>query len=212
MIIEKERNRVRKVRLHEAAEEFAEKVEKYVSIVEVNLVGSLASEDPYPNDIDLALFVEDFNEFSSIAKSARQISSRYHGWEVFVFTTEQEYMGRICHHKKCPSKSFDCSTPKCGDIAHLKVDKDFRFDLHSFLISPYEVLFARGDKSLFEIWREHLNIRSTRMYEILKPAKKVCIECGRTFTFSVAEQKIYQKRGFSPPKRCERCRHLKNLG
>lgn len=33
-----------------------------------------------------------------------------------------------------------------------------------------------------------------------------CSECGKRFLFSVAEQKIFAKRGFREPKRCELCR------
>lgn len=33
-----------------------------------------------------------------------------------------------------------------------------------------------------------------------------CQDCGREFTFTVNEQKFYEEKGFTPPKRCKACR------
>ena len=34
-----------------------------------------------------------------------------------------------------------------------------------------------------------------------------CQDCGETFIFSAAEQKWYEEKGFTPPKRCRYCRN-----
>lgn len=39
--------------------------------------------------------------------------------------------------------------------------------------------------------------------------KIVCKDCGKEFDFTEAEQKFYQERGLSEPKRCKACRDLK---
>lgn len=33
-----------------------------------------------------------------------------------------------------------------------------------------------------------------------------CIDCKATFVFSAGEQKFFQEKGFTPPKRCKSCR------
>ena len=45
--------------------------------------------------------------------------------------------------------------------------------------------------------------------KVLKVAKIKCIDCGKEFDFSPAEQKFYLQRGFSFPKRCPECRDSK---
>lgn len=45
--------------------------------------------------------------------------------------------------------------------------------------------------------------------KVLQPLKIKCIDCGKEFDFSPAEQKFYIKKGFSIPKRCFDCRESK---
>jgi len=71
--------------LRTAANEFTIKVSKPSSSLEIAMVGSVAGNDHYPNDLDLALIVCNLDEIAIIAKYARKMSSYYHGWEVFVF-------------------------------------------------------------------------------------------------------------------------------
>lgn len=42
--------------------------------------------------------------------------------------------------------------------------------------------------------------------EVLHPITKVCVECGKEFTISPAEQKFFKKMGYEFPKRCTECR------
>jgi len=39
-----------------------------------------------------------------------------------------------------------------------------------------------------------------------------CWECGERFTFTVGEQRFYKEKGFSMPKRCEKCREKRKFG
>ncbi|GAJ16857.1 unnamed protein product, partial [marine sediment metagenome] len=71
--------------LRVAANEFAEKVHKLSSPLEIAIIGSVAGDDPYPNDLDLVIIIRNLEEITTIAKYARQISRHYHGWEVFLF-------------------------------------------------------------------------------------------------------------------------------
>ncbi|WP_010531984.1 zinc-ribbon domain containing protein [Lentibacillus jeotgali] len=38
-----------------------------------------------------------------------------------------------------------------------------------------------------------------------------CIECGNYFTFTVGEQRFYQRMGFVYPRRCKSCREQRDL-
>ena len=57
--------------LRTAADEFAKKVSKLSSPLEIAIVGSVSGSDPYPNDLDLALIVDNLDEIVEIAKYAR---------------------------------------------------------------------------------------------------------------------------------------------
>lgn len=36
-----------------------------------------------------------------------------------------------------------------------------------------------------------------------------CVDCGKDFDFSERDQKFFQEKGFSEPKRCKPCRDIK---
>ena len=36
-----------------------------------------------------------------------------------------------------------------------------------------------------------------------------CQDCGEEFNFSEKDQKIYEEKGFKPPKRCKTCRNIR---
>lgn len=72
--------------------------------------------------------MKELNDIPVIAKSARQMSSIYHGWEVFVFSDDLKYLGRVCHKKVCPALDSICYYPRCGEIAYLSNTPDFVFD------------------------------------------------------------------------------------
>jgi len=39
--------------------------------------------------------------------------------------------------------------------------------------------------------------------------KLVCVDCEQPFLFAIGEQKFYERKGLTPPKRCPRCRTIK---
>jgi len=73
------------------------------------MVGSVDGDDPYSNDLDLALILRNLDEIATIARYARQMSSYHHAWEVFLFDKNLSPLGRICHRRECPGQSVDCS-------------------------------------------------------------------------------------------------------
>ena len=38
---------------------------------------------------------------------------------------------------------------------------------------------------------------------------KVCVDCGAEFVFGDKDQQFYAEMGFTPPKRCKKCRAVK---
>ena len=103
--------------LRVAANEFAEKVHKLSSLLEIAIIGSVAGDDPYPNDLDLVIIIRNLEEITTIAKYARQMSRHYHGWEVFLFDEDVSPLGRICHRKKCPGNRL--TVPFRDVVSHL---------------------------------------------------------------------------------------------
>ena len=191
--------------LRVAANECAEKTPKLSSLLEIAIIGSVAGNDPYPNDLDLVIIIRNLEEITTIAKYARQMSRHYHGWEVFLFDENVSIIGRICHRRKCPGQSVDCSVPGCGQPPHLRVHSDFKYQEKIFFNSPIDVLWTSFKRSRLLERKEELGITESRRYPVLEDIKIKCVLCGKIFLFNASEQKWYKKQGFSPPKRCPDC-------
>ena len=204
-------DRRRKERFLEAAKIFAHKVAGLTSVHEVVLCGSMVTEDPHPQDIDIAIVVDSFSDLPAIARAARQISSTYHGWEVFVFRPDRKYAGRICRRRECPTDTARCDQIDCGRLPHLGNLADFKFDPMLFLSPPIEILWCRERKSVLIEWKEALGARLTERTQY-RPITLKCGDCGKRFIFSVGEQKHFADRGFREPKRCESCRIRREFG
>lgn len=202
---EKTKNLARRQGLLVGVAQFAEKLHSCASVVEIGLAGSLASDDEYPNDIDAVLFLDHVDELSVIARFARQMSSITASWEVFVFTRDFSYLGRICHYKVCRPRAA-CADKRCGIYPHMYDLSNFVFDPGVFFSSPFRLFWTRQEHSLWGQYRKQENITLVRTYATHQPMRRICGDCGRPFVFSVAEQKHFSKVGYTPPKRCDHCR------
>jgi hypothetical protein len=196
-------------KLRVAAEEFVEKAHKLSSALEIAIVGSVAGNDPYPNDLDLVIIVRNLDEIATIAKYARQMSRHYHNWDVFLFDESLTLLGRVCHRRECPGQSIDCSVPGCGQPQHLRVYPEFEYDERMFMESLIDVLWTSFRMCRLLARRDELGIVESRRYPVLADIELECILCAKTFVFTGGEQKWYQKRGLSRPKRCPDCREQK---
>jgi len=199
-------------KLRKMAQFFAEKIKNYSGIEEVAIIGSVASGDEYAQDLDLAIVMRDFSAIDRIAKAARQMSRFSHKWEVFVFDTRRNYLGRICHRKECPTLSIDCKVPGCGEIPHIQRISNFKFDEKEIFSRKIEILWARKN-SIFLPWQREvlnkMNLEAPKEYEQFKDLILICSDCGKEFVWSGSEQKYFKKMGWPPPKRCEGCRPAK---
>lgn len=192
-------------KLRTAAGEFSGKASKLSTVLEIAIVGSVAGNDPYPNNLDLAVITRNLDEIKTIAKYARQISRHYPDWEVFVFSEKLAFLGFICFRKQCPGQSIDCAVPGCGEPPHRMVIPGFKYKEKTFFSSPIDILYTSYKASRFLWHKKELGITESREYPVLEDIELRCINCGETFIFSAQEQKIFQKRGFHPPKRCPDC-------
>jgi len=190
--------------LLKGAEEFSQKARQKSSVQEIILHGSLAKGDPLANDVDLAIIISNFDEFPEIARDRRKLGRIFHSWDVFVFDSKLAYLGRICHWKDCPASSVQCL--RTCEIPYLKTDREFTFKENKFYSSPFKILYTAGKESQFLERRKALGTEIDADYEKFEDIQIHCDECGKLFTFSAGEQKYFQKRGFSEPKRCEECR------
>jgi predicted nucleotidyltransferase len=196
-------------RLRQAAIEFAQRAESIETVLEIALFGSLAKGDPYPKDIDLAVIVSSLDNISALARTARKMRSLFHNWDVFVFNSNLNYVGRLCHRKQCPSGSVECIG--CGDIPFIQHIRGFKFTPQDFYSSPFEILFNRQPESRFISQREKCGIKENRDFEKFEDVTLECWEGGDSFVLTGGEQKYYKQRGFHLPKRCETCRIKKEM-
>ena len=196
-------------KLQQAADYFAEQAQQFKSVQELVIFGSVARGDSLPGDIDLALVLTNFGDLPQLARHARKMSGYYHAWEVFLFDTKMNYLGRICYRKTCPTKSVDCRS--CGDIQYVRQLKGFKFSAKEFYASPFKILFSRNPNSYFITEREKRGIKEDNSYDEYEDLQLTCFECGEHFIFSAGEQKYYEKRGFHQPKHCENCRIKRDL-
>lgn len=196
-------------RLRQAAVEFAQRAEGIETVAEVALFGSLAKGDPYPKDLDLAVILTKLDQIPTLARAARKMSSLFHAWDVFVFDSHLNYVGRLCHRRECPSGSVKCIG--CGDIPFIQHTRGFKFTPENFYSSPFETLFNRYPFSQFIQQREQFGIEEDRSFEQFEDVILECIECGNLFVFSAGQQKFFKQHRLQQPKRCETCRERKTL-
>jgi len=192
-----------------AAMDLAGKARKLPCVLEVAIVGSVAGEDPFPDDLDLAVVVSDMDE--SLAGCARQLSGRCSYWDVFLFDEDLRYVGDLCHRRECPGGSVECRG--CGRTPHLRPGLGSEYDESVFFSSPIAVLWSRGESRLLAR-RDELGLKA-RAQPKWEDIVIECAVCGRPFLFTVGEQKRYRKMGLAQPKRCGECRermHAEELG
>lgn len=192
--------------LRNAAKEFAEKIQKQSTPLEIAIVGSVAGNDPYPNDLDIALILRNLDEISTIATYARQMSKWYHAWEVLLFDEMLSPLGRICHRRECPSQSIDCAVSGCGKPPYVMQILGFEYKEKTLFSSSIDVLWTSFKTSRFLSRKKEKGIVESRKYPVIEDITIECMRCGIPFIFSGDEQKWYQKRGFGQPKRCQKCR------
>lgn len=192
------------------AQEFKDKIAGFRSVSEIAIFGSVASGDPYPSDVDIALFLNSFDDLPVIAKAKRQAGSKTQGFDVFVFKDGKKFIGNICFRKDCPTSSVDCAVEGCGEIKYIRIRDGLDPDPVRWFKYPVDVIFKRSKSSFLLTWQKEilnvLGLKALKKYEFRETIIRKCKECGKRFELDPGEQKHFEKKGLYLPKRCQECR------
>lgn len=196
--------------------EFKDKVHSLDSVEEIAVFASVAGGDPYPSDVDIALFVNSLGDLSLIARAKRQAQSKNNGFDVFVFMKDSTFVGNICFRKDCPARSVDCAVKGCGDIPRIQKREGFEYDPKRMFKTPVDVIYQNNPVSILMSWQNELlaqmGLSAPQQYSLRETIYLKCLDCGEEFEFDPGEQKYFEHMGFQQPKRCHDCRDRKNYG
>ncbi|MGK5087096.1 zinc-ribbon domain containing protein [Bdellovibrionota bacterium FG-2] len=192
------------------AADFSDQVKVFQSVEEVGIFASVAGNDPYPSDVDVALFLNAFCDLGRIAKIKRQLQGRTGGFDLFVFGTDRSFLGNVCFRKECPGQTRDCARLECGRTPYIEKREGLIYDPVRWFRTPIEILFHRSTESILTLWQKEIIIRLGRSepepYVVRETIFIKCRECGEQFEFDPGEQKHFEKMGFQHPRRCQGCR------
>lgn len=93
----------------------------------IALIGSLTTDEPDPNDVDMLVTVADEADLAPLATLGRKLQghaqSFNRGGEVFLADPHGNYLGRTCPWKRCgPGIRADCYALHCGQRHYLHDD------------------------------------------------------------------------------------------
>lgn len=96
-------------------------------VLSIGLIGSLASDKEFPNDIDLLLTITDDCDLTELARLGRQLAGHMNshsaGADVFLANPTNTYLGRTCPWKRCgPGNRARCDAQSCGARRYLHDD------------------------------------------------------------------------------------------
>jgi hypothetical protein len=91
------------------------------------LIGSLTTDEPEPNDVDMLVTVTDEADVAPLATLGRKLSGHTQsfgrGGEVFLANPQGDYLGRTCPWKRCgPGIRMSCDALHCGQRLYLHDD------------------------------------------------------------------------------------------
>ena len=108
---------------------FAQSASRLAGVERIDLLGSLTTPEPNPEDADLLVTVADNMDLAPLAKAARQLSARASQTgssrcaDVFLADPSGKYLGRTCPWKECgPGIRLSCDALHCGQRHFLHDD------------------------------------------------------------------------------------------
>jgi predicted nucleotidyltransferase len=116
---------------------FLDRVRTLPGIESVALIGSLATEEPNPKDLDVLVMVEPGADLAALAQLGRQAAGRrQHGvWGVDLFLGENgRHIGRACKFRE-PHPRVSCGRFRCVPGRPFLCDTSEVFTLDAGLIS-----------------------------------------------------------------------------
>jgi hypothetical protein len=184
------------------------------SVLEIALFASVAGGDPYPSDVDVAIFLSSLKEIGSIAKAKRKADAQMNGFDLFVFDQNRKFIGNVCKRKECGSGEGGISRTCCTSTPFIAKREGLDFEPFRWFKTPVEILYHTGEQSILRSWQEiilqAMGLDEPEPYPIREPLVRKCIECGTRFEIDPGEQKYFESMGFDFPKRCQSCRDSRN--
>jgi predicted nucleotidyltransferase len=110
-----------------AALRFVHRASVLEGVHRIALIGSLASEKPFPKDVDLLTTISDDVDLSELARLGRQLSGTAQtinsGADVFLSDPEHCYLGRTCAWRECgPGRRVRCGAEYLSGRLFLRDD------------------------------------------------------------------------------------------
>jgi len=96
-------------------------------VLRIALIGSMTTDKPYPNDVDILVTITDDADLASLAGLARKMAGHAQsfssGADVFLADPQGEYLGRTCPWRECaPGIRASCDALHCGKRQYLHDD------------------------------------------------------------------------------------------
>lgn len=109
------------------ARAFIEAATKLPGVSRIALIGSLVTDNEWPNDVDLLVTIEDEADLTRLAKLSRRLRGHVQahglGADVFLADPRNRYLGRTCLWKECrPGIRVACDALNCGEREYLHDD------------------------------------------------------------------------------------------
>lgn len=124
---------------------FVNSVRNHPGVQRIALVGSLATDKGNPKDADVLVTVDDDADLTPLATAGRRLKghaqSRNNGADIFLADPSGNYIGRICHWRRCyPGVRASCDARHCGKRPFLHDDlDDVTLDASSIKSPPLEL-------------------------------------------------------------------------
>ncbi len=152
----------RRTRIDQAVAKFIALVQHVEGVLEIALFGSAATGKAVPDDFDLMVFIWDVHSIPAISEGIRSTSSIFHAQDVFIFDANRQYLGRVCHRKKCPALSVECKVEGCGKVKYLQVIEGFTFIAKQALVRKPVPLWIHSSlgASISEEWYHEVSLQA----------------------------------------------------
>ena len=111
-----------------AALTFVRAAHEVPGVTRIALIGSRATDEPSPKDVDLLVTVTPDANLSPLAALGRKLQANAQcgtgrGGEVFLADPSGNYLGRLCPWRECgPGLHRDCDAQHCGRRLYLHDD------------------------------------------------------------------------------------------
>ena len=125
--------------------DFRDAASKVPGVIRIALIGSLTTEKADPKDADVLVTIEPSTEIEDLATIGRRLKGRTQsinsGADIFLCTSDGEYLGRTCSFKDCHPRrrceGRDCAygTYLCNDL-HLITLKSAQIMVPALVIWP----------------------------------------------------------------------------